>query len=41
MIASGPTTEVLTAGTVRELYGVDVHVARHEVSKHLTVVPLW
>lgn len=41
VIASGPTTEVLTAGTVRELYGVDVHVARHEVSKHLTVVPLW
>jgi iron complex transport system ATP-binding protein len=41
VIASGPTAEVLTAEGVRALYGVDVHVERHEVSGHLTVVPLW
>ncbi|MCU0256955.1 MAG: ABC transporter ATP-binding protein [Vicinamibacterales bacterium] len=41
VIASGPTAGVLTAEGVRALYGVDVHVERHEVSGHLTVVPLW
>lgn len=41
VVASGPTADVLTADAVRRLYGVDVHVERHEVSGHLTVVPLW
>lgn len=41
VIAGGATADVLTATAVRALYGVDVHVERHEVSGHLTVVPLW
>jgi iron complex transport system ATP-binding protein len=41
IMASGPTADVLTAESVRALYGVDVHVARHVVSGHLTVTPLW
>ena len=41
IIAGGSTAEVLTAASVRELYGVDVHVARHAVSGHVTVTPLW
>jgi iron complex transport system ATP-binding protein len=41
VVASGATEDVLTAEAVRTLYGVNVHVERHEVSGHLTVVPLW
>ena len=41
VIAAGATADVLTAEAVHSLYGVRVHVERHEVSGHLTVVPLW
>jgi iron complex transport system ATP-binding protein len=41
VIASGATADVLTADAVQSLYGVRVHVERHEVSGHVTVVPLW
>src|SRR3954453_12574602 len=40
VIAQGPTDEVLTSGTVRELYGVDADVQRHPAAGHLTVTPL-
>jgi iron complex transport system ATP-binding protein len=40
VIASGPTEEVLTRENIRELYGVDADVHRHEDAGHLVVVPL-
>ena len=38
VLAHGPTANVLTAGYVRELYGVDVDVLFNEHARHLTVV---
>jgi iron complex transport system ATP-binding protein len=40
VLAQGPTREVLTAATIRQLYDVDADVHVHERSGHLTVVPL-
>ena len=40
VIADGPTEEVLTRENIRELYGVDADVHRHEDAGHLVVVPL-
>ena len=40
VLASGPTDRVLTAETVRHLYGVEADVARHPRAGHLTVVPV-
>ena len=40
VLARGTTDEVLTASTVRTLYGVDADVAFHPRAGHLTVVPL-
>jgi iron complex transport system ATP-binding protein len=40
VIASGPTEEVLTRENIRELYGVDADVHRHEDAGHFVVVPL-
>jgi iron complex transport system ATP-binding protein len=39
-LAQGPTTEVLTATMVRELYGVDADVRFHARAGHVTVVPV-
>ena len=38
VLANGPTANVMTAGYVRELYGVDVDVLFDEEARHLTVV---
>jgi iron complex transport system ATP-binding protein len=38
--ASGPTDEALTPATIREVYGVDADVWRHDRAGHLTVVPV-
>jgi iron complex transport system ATP-binding protein len=40
VLASGPTSEVLTSAMVRQLYDVEADVRRHELAGHLTVVPL-
>ena len=40
VIAGGSTDEVLTRQNIRELYGVDADVHRHEEAGHLVVVPL-
>jgi iron complex transport system ATP-binding protein len=40
VIASGPTTEVLTASLIRRLYGVDAEISTHPRSGRLVVVPL-
>jgi iron complex transport system ATP-binding protein len=40
VLASGPTSEVLTSATVRQLYDVEADVRVHELAGHLTVVPL-
>ena len=40
VIAAGPTEEVLTRENIRELYGVDADVHRHEDAGHLVIVPL-
>jgi iron complex transport system ATP-binding protein len=40
VLASGPTSEVLTRETVRALYDVEADVRFHEGAGHLTVVPL-
>jgi iron complex transport system ATP-binding protein len=40
VLASGPTTEVLTAARIAELYGVEADVEHHERAGHLTVVPI-
>src|SRR5438874_40398 len=39
VLAHGPTEQVLDAGAVRVLYGVDADVVRHPRAGHLTVVP--
>ena len=40
ILATGPTREVLTGGTVRQLYDVDADVQFHQRAGHLTVVPV-
>jgi len=40
VLASGNTSEVLTSAMVRQLYDVEADVRLHELSGHLTVVPL-
>jgi iron complex transport system ATP-binding protein len=40
ILAAGPTSQVLTAGAVRQLYGVDADVSFHAGAGHVTVVPL-
>ena len=40
ILAAGPTREVLTGGTVRQLYDVDADVQFHQRAGHLTVVPV-
>jgi iron complex transport system ATP-binding protein len=40
VLASGATADVLTAGKIRTLYGVDADVIRHPSTGRLTVVPL-
>ena len=40
VLAAGPTNEVLTAETVRALYGVDAQVSHHGVAGHMLVVPV-
>jgi len=40
VLAAGRTADVLTAGAVRDLYGVEADVRHHERAGHLTVVPL-
>jgi iron complex transport system ATP-binding protein len=40
VLAAGPTDEVLTPDTVRDLYHVDADVARHARAGHLTVIPV-
>jgi iron complex transport system ATP-binding protein len=38
--ASGPIEQALTPDTIREVYGVDADVTRHDRAGHLTVVPV-
>jgi iron complex transport system ATP-binding protein len=40
VLLQGPTREVLTGATVKQLYDVDADVAFHERAGHLTVVPV-
>jgi ABC-type cobalamin/Fe3+-siderophores transport system ATPase subunit len=40
VMASGAADEVLTPDRIRELYEVDVEIARHQGTGRLTVVPL-
>jgi iron complex transport system ATP-binding protein len=40
LLDAGDTGRVLTARAVRELYGVEADVRRHEGAGHLTVVPI-
>jgi iron complex transport system ATP-binding protein len=40
VLAAGPTAEVLTAGNIRALYGVEAEVQPHAGSGHLVVVPI-
>jgi iron complex transport system ATP-binding protein len=40
VVAAGPTSEVLTANHVRDLYGVEADIRLHPEAGHLTVVPL-
>lgn len=40
VLAHGATADVLTAGAVRALYGVEADVRFHEGAGHLTVVPV-
>ena len=40
VLAAGPTEAVLTTANIRELYGVEAEVRRHEAAGHLTVVPI-
>jgi len=40
VMASGPADEVLTPARIRELYDVDVEIARHQGTGRLTVIPL-
>ena len=40
VVASGPTTGVLTSDNIRRLYDVEADVHRHEPTGHLVVVPV-
>lgn len=40
ILAHGATEDVLTASTIRQLYGVEADVRFHDGAGHLTVVPL-
>jgi iron complex transport system ATP-binding protein len=40
VVAQGPTREVLTADTVRAVYGMDADVHYHERAGHVTVIPI-
>jgi iron complex transport system ATP-binding protein len=40
ILTAGPTREVLTGDTVRQLYNVDADVQFHQRAGHLTVVPV-
>jgi iron complex transport system ATP-binding protein len=40
VLAAGPTEQVLTPENIRSLYDVDADVSVHEVTGHVTVVPL-
>jgi iron complex transport system ATP-binding protein len=40
IMAAGPAETVLTPARIRELYDVEVEVARHQSTGHLTVIPL-
>jgi iron complex transport system ATP-binding protein len=40
ILTAGPTREVLTGETVRQLYDVDADVEFHQRAGHLTVVPV-
>lgn len=40
ILAQGPTSEVLTASMVQQLYGVDADIRYHERAGHLTIVPV-
>jgi iron complex transport system ATP-binding protein len=40
VLAEGPTGDVLTPATVRDLFEVDAEVAFHERARHTTVVPI-
>jgi iron complex transport system ATP-binding protein len=40
VLAAGPTERVLTASGVRDLYGVDADVRRHDATGHLVVTPI-
>jgi len=40
VLAAGPTAEVLTAGNIRALYGVEAEVQSHAGAGHLVVVPM-
>jgi iron complex transport system ATP-binding protein len=40
ILTAGPTREVLTGDTVRQLYDVDADVQFHQRAGHLTVVPV-
>jgi iron complex transport system ATP-binding protein len=40
LLGHGPTADVLTSGTVRQLYDVEADVRFHEASGHLTVTPV-
>jgi len=40
VLAAGPTNDVLTAATVRALYGVDAQVTHHAAAGHMLVVPV-
>jgi iron complex transport system ATP-binding protein len=40
VLAAGPTSQVLTAAGVRDLYGVEADVRRHDLAGHLVVTPI-
>ena len=40
VFAQGPTRDVLTASTIRRVYGVDADVSLHPAAGHVTVTPL-
>jgi iron complex transport system ATP-binding protein len=40
VLMQGPTSTVLTSGTVEQLYGVIADVSFHERAGHVTVVPV-
>jgi iron complex transport system ATP-binding protein len=40
VVAQGPTSEVLTASTIRRIYDVEAEVSFHGPAGHITVTPL-